>query len=57
MSIPPLYQGILNYSVNGITLKPTNWRGKTIENMKYCNGNKCGNVKPNGHIEMTLTTF
>ncbi len=57
MPVPPLNEGILNTGINRVAFEdcPGNLDG--INDMKNCYGNKSGNVKPDGNINMFNPAF
>ncbi len=57
MPVPPLHQCILHASIPGVTFQPVKWQFDGTHNVQHRNRYKCGNVKPNGYVQVALPSF
>ena len=57
MSVPPLHQCILHTGIPGVAFERRDGKFDGIDNMKHSNRYKGCDVEPDGHIQMTFSSF
>src|SRR3569833_2194512 len=57
MTIPPLYQCILNAGKNHVTLEPAYRHFDRVNDVQYGNSDEGGDVKPNSYIQVPFAAL